>query len=290
MIDRRRFLKTASVAAGLALSPPLLAAGTDADGAGESDPFGGFTVGVQSYTFRNFGLESALRHIKELGLQSVELSKGHAPFSDDTARPAAIARLCKEYGVTPRAWGVQEFKKDHDANRKSFEYGKALGIRVMSANPAPDAFDSLDKLCEEYKIAIAIHPHGPVGGGKLDRWYSAELIWAAVKDHNPLIGACLDTGHLIRSAQLGKVLDPAEQVRVMRDRNFGLHLKDHDNKRRTDVPFGQGALDVPAVLKALRDVKFKGMISIEYEASPEDPTADVRQCLATFKESVRKLS
>src|SRR5262249_23720237 len=100
---------------------------------------------------------------------------------------------------------------------------------------------------------------------------------------------CLDTGHLIRSAQLGKVLDPAEQVRVMRDRNFGLHLKDHDNQRRTDVPFGKGALDVAAVLKALRDVKFKYMISIEYEANPEEPTADVRQCVALFKDAVRKL-
>ena len=35
---------------------------------------------------------------------------------------------------------------------------------------------------------------------------------AAVKDHNPLIGTCLDTGHLIRAAQLGKKLDPAEEV------------------------------------------------------------------------------
>jgi inosose dehydratase len=292
MTDRRGFFRTASAAvAGLATLPSLLdAAGDDAGRAGEGDPFGGFTLGIQSYTFRKFGLESALRHIKDLGLQSVELSKVHAPFSDDPAKPGAIGRLCREYGVAPRAWGVQEFSKDHDANRKSFEYGKVLGVRVMSANPSPDAFDSLDKLCEEYKIAIAIHPHGPVGGGKLDRWYSAELIRAAVKDHHPLIGACLDTGHLIRSAQLGKVLDPAEQVRVMRDRNFGLHLKDHDNERRTDVPFGKGVLDVPAVLKALRDVKFKGMISIEYEANPDDPTADVRQCLATFKEAVRKLS
>jgi sugar phosphate isomerase/epimerase len=201
-----------------------------------------------------------------------------------------LVRLCKEYDITPRVWGVQRFTKDHDANRKSFEYARRLGLQAMSANPDPDAFDSLDKLCEQYKIAIGIHPHGPVGGGRLDRWYSAELILAAVKNHHPLIGACLDTGHLIRSRQLGKVLEPADQIRVMGERNFGLHLKDHDNKRKEDVPFGKGSLDVPAVLRALRDVKFKGMISIEYEANPADPTADVRECLVTFKESVRKLT
>ena len=162
----------------------------------------------------------------------------------------------------------------------------------MSANPTPDSFDSLDKLCDEYKIAIAIHPHGPTGGGKLHRWYSAEVIMAAVKDHHELIGACLDTGHLIRCAQepFNKKLDPAEQIRIMGARNFGIHLKDHDNKADTDVVYGKGVLDVPAVLKALRDVKFKGHISIEYEAHPEDPSPDMKACLEVFKESVKTLS
>ena len=75
-----------------------------------------------------------------------------------------------------------------------------------------------------------------------------------MKDHHELIGTCLDTGHLIRMAQLGEKLDPAQQVKVMGDRNFGMHLKDHDNKRKTDVVFGDptGVLDVPAVLKALQ--------------------------------------
>ena len=53
-----------------------------------------------------------------------------------------------------------------------------------------------------------------------------------MKDHHKLIGTCLDTGHLIRAAQLGEKLDPAQQVKVMGDRNFGMHLKDHDNKRK----------------------------------------------------------
>jgi inosose dehydratase len=114
----------------------------------------------------------------------------------------------------------------------------------------------------------------------------------AVKDHNALIGSCLDTGHLIRAAQLGKKLDPAEEVRKMGARNFGLHLKDHDNKQKTDVVFGKdgGVLDMVALLKALREVKFKGHLSIEYEAKEEEPTEDVAACVAVFKESVKKLA
>jgi sugar phosphate isomerase/epimerase len=200
----------------------------------------------------------------------------------------AILKLCKEYDVTPVCFGVQTFTKDHDKNKQVFEFGKALGIKAFSADPDPDSFDSLDKLCDEYKIAIGIHPHGPQGN-KLHRWYSAEVILAAVKDHHKLIGSCLDTGHLIRAAQMGKKLDPAQEIRTMGDRNFGIHLKDHDNDKKTDVVFGKGVLDVPAVLKSLREVKFAYAISIEYEAHPDDPSDDVKQCVQVFKESVKKI-
>lgn len=286
-LDRRAFLRL-----GAALSALGATAGLAPSAAGEEKkpgPFGGFTLGVQSYTFRKFDREQALKRIKELGLHHVELYQKHAALESSPAQIEAILKLCKEYEIAPLCWGVQGFSKDMDANRKVFEFGKALGLKAFSANPDPDSFDNLDKLCEEYKIAIAIHPHGPVGGGKLDRWYSAEVIMAAVKDHHPLIGSCLDTGHLIRAAQLGKKLDPAEEIRTMGARNFGIHLKDHDNDTKTDVIFGKGVLDVPAVLKALREVKFKGLISIEYEANEAEPTADVKACLEVVADSVKKL-
>lgn len=256
----------------------------------KEDPFGGFTIGVQSYTFREFDLEPALKRIKSLGLHHVEFYQKHVPLESTPEQIKAVLILCKDYEITPLCWGVQNFKNDEKFNRKIFEFGKELGIKAFSANPDPDSFDILDKLCDEYKIAIAIHPHGPVGGNKLDRWYSTEVILKAVKDHNPLIGTCLDTGHLIRCAQVGKKLDPVAEIKAMGARNFGIHLKDHDNDKRTDVIYGKGVLDVPGVLKALREVKFKGMISIEYEANAKEPTEDVQACVQVIKDAVKKLS
>jgi inosose dehydratase len=283
--DRRRFLKAGATALGLAALPAWLRAADT-----KTDPFAGFKLGVQSYTFRNFDTEQALKRIKDLGLHYAEFFQKHAPLNASPEQRAAFLKLCKEYEIAPMAWGVQGFTKNDDENRKIFEFGKALGIKMFSADPAPDSFDSLDKMCEEYKIAIGIHPHGPQGRDKLHRWYSAEIILKAVKDHNPLIGSCLDTGHLIRAAQLGKKLDPAEQIRIMGARNFGLHLKDHDNERHTDVICGKGVLDVPAVLKALREVKFNGTISIEYEAHADDPSPDVKQCVQVVVDSAKKLT
>lgn len=278
-MHRRHFLQAA--AAGLAAVPAFAHAQTKND-------FGSFIVGAQSYTFREFDTEQALKRIQDAGLRHVEFYQKHANPASTPAQVKALLKLCGDYGIKPVAFGVQRFSKKHDENKKFFEFGKALGIMGLSADPDPDSFDSLDKLCEEYKIAVAIHPHGPSGKGR-HRWYSAEVILKAVKDHHPLIGTCLDTGHLIRMDQLGEKLDPAQQVRAMGARNFGMHMKDHDNKRRTDVVFGKGVLDVPGVLKALKDVKFKGYVSIEYEANPKDPSADVKACVAILKKAAAAL-
>ncbi len=279
-IDRRSFLASSAAAAGLLAVPQLATA----------EEKGKISLGVQSYTFRNFDLEPALKRMKELGLKNAEFYSKHIPPDSSAEKLKGILDLCKEYEVTPVGFGVSGFGKDHDKNKKLFEFGKAVGLKYLSASPSMDAFDSLDKLCEEYKIAIAIHPHGPSGKGR-DQWWSAEIIMKAVKDHNKLIGSCLDTGHLLRMAQLGEKLDPAEQVKIMGDRNFGMHLKDHDNKKKEDVVFGdpKGALDVAAVFKALNEVKFTGAVCIEYEANPSDPSPDMKKCVAYVRETVKNL-
>jgi sugar phosphate isomerase/epimerase len=275
---RREFLGTCAVVA---------AGGWAAAHAGD-DPYGGFRVGVQSYSFCEFPFEQCLKQVQGLGLKWIEITQLHLPVNAKPEAIQAARRLCGDYGITPIAYGVQHFTKNHDANKKIFDFGKELGIKHLSASPDMDAFDSLDKLVDEYKISIAIHPHGPVGKDRLDRWYSAEIILAAVKDHHPLIGSCLDTGHLIRAAILGKELDPAQQVRVMGARNFGMHLKDNDNSRDTNVVLGKGKLNVPEVVKALREVKFDGYLSLEYEANPKNPTPDMAACLEVLREAIKQ--
>lgn len=279
--NRREFLGTMAASTAAVATLPLAAA--------TADTFGGFTVGAQSYTFRNFKLEPAVKRIKDAGLGYVEFYRGHVAPTATAEQINAVKNLCAEYGVVPVAFGVESFSKNHAANQRLFDFAKALGVKYLSADPDPDSFDSLDKLVEATGIGIAIHPHGPIGGGKLHRWYGSEVILPAVKDRHPGIGTCLDTGHLIRSAQLGKPLDPVKEILAMGARNFGLHLKDHDNSRKVDVVFGQGALDVAGILKALRAVDFKGYIAIEYEANADEPSADVRACVDYFKRTAMSL-
>src|SRR5439155_19430656 len=158
-ISRRRFLQAgAATSLGLAGLPALLHAQSN-----KADPFSPFIMGAQSYCFRNFDRETALKRTQELGLHFIEFFQQHAPLTSSPEQIKAILALCGNYDIKPIAFGVQSFNSNHDANKKIFDFGKALGIKTFSADPSPDSFDSLDKLVDEYKISIAIHPHGPAG-------------------------------------------------------------------------------------------------------------------------------
>ena len=102
-LDRRHFLQVgASFSAFTIAGMTATAAHADSP----KDPFGGFQVGVQSYTFRTFDLEQALKRTKDLGLHYAELYQKHAPLQSTPEQIQALLRLCKEYEVTPRAFGV----------------------------------------------------------------------------------------------------------------------------------------------------------------------------------------
>ena len=123
---RRGFLQAGAAALSLAALPRSVIAENKAD-----DEFGGFTLGVQSFTFRSFNIEGTLKRIKEVGLKHVEFSGSkHLPATATAEQLQAVLRLCKEYGVTPVCCGVYRFTKDHEANRKVFELGKTLGVRA----------------------------------------------------------------------------------------------------------------------------------------------------------------
>jgi inosose dehydratase len=297
---RRAFLQAGAVAA---VSLPSLAAAQErsqpaaqpaqpAQPATEPvrDTFGGFLIGIQSYSFRNFNLEQTLQRIADLGIRYVELYNGHLPLNSTDAQINAARALCFRHNITPIAFGVEGFTNNHAANRLKFEFARKLGVRYLSADPTPDSFTSLSSLAAEFGIGIGIHPHGP-SGRDLHRWWSTEQILPAVRNQHRLIGTCLDTGHLIRSAQnpFNRRLDPAAEIRAMGPRNFGLHLKDHDNERRVDVVYGRGVLNVENVIRALREVNFQGYISIEYEANPANPSDDIRACLDVFRQTITRI-
>src|SRR5436190_9330915 len=99
---RRGFLQTSAIAiaTGLALSRPASA---------EEELLSGISLGVQSYTFRNFDLEHALHRMQQLGLKYGEFYSKHIPPDSSPEKIQAFLKLCKEYEVTPVGFGVHGF-------------------------------------------------------------------------------------------------------------------------------------------------------------------------------------
>src|SRR5262249_38319872 len=73
-LSRRDFLRTSAALSAAAAFPTLV-------NAKDENAFGGFTIGIQSYTFRNFKLEQAVKKIAELGVNHVEFFNGHVPVN-----------------------------------------------------------------------------------------------------------------------------------------------------------------------------------------------------------------
>ncbi|HTM52851.1 MAG TPA: sugar phosphate isomerase/epimerase family protein [Pirellulales bacterium] len=273
-LSRRAFLTTTAGAA------TVLATRRFARAADNS--FSGFNVGMQSYTLRQFPVDRALDEIHKLGLKTVEFFDAHFKSKSSDAEIDQMKARTSALGIKILAHGVNPFTKDHEANRRWFEFARKAGIRNLSADPTEDSFDSLDKLCEEYQIRIAIHNHGP--GARYDKITD---VLTAIKGRHPLIGACADLGHYIRSAE-----DPVRAINLFEARLFGIHLKDFaEQKQRTKgVILGKGHLDVVGVFKALDKVKFPadGCLALEYEENPANPLPDVEECLAVAREAAAK--
>ena len=281
VVDRRDFLKaTAAGMAALAVPAVLPAADT-------KDPYLGFKMGLQSYSLREFKAEQALEHTKALGLKYWEAYPAHVPMGSVPKHIETQKEMLANGGVTLISYGVLGFDDKENEAREKFEFAKAMGIKSLSADPKPDkaTFDLLDKLCAEYDVAIAIHNHGPC-----HRYNKISDVEAVVKDRHPKIGACVDTGHYLRSDE-----DPVEAVQRLGKRVFGCHLKDvktieKDGKRQKQFKIaGEGDLNVVALLKALKVLNYDYCLAVEYEENAKNPLPDIEACLKHVRECAAKV-
>jgi sugar phosphate isomerase/epimerase len=285
--NRRQFMSQIAAtsaagvaAAGLASTSPLLGSAL----AEEAPPSNRLKLGIQLYSLRGFPVDQALQHAKELGFEQVEFFSGMLPLDASHEQIASMKKRVADLGMSISAHGVNGFGRNAASNRKIFEFAKALGIRNITADPDPESFDSLNDLVQEFDIRIAIHNHGP-----RHRYNKAVDVLQAIEGRDDRIGACADLGHYIRSGE------PAiDVIRLLKGRLYGIHLKDFAEMKADakGVVLGRGHLDVPAVFDALLKSGFPadGAMSLEYEENPEDPIADIRECVAVAKKALDELS
>jgi sugar phosphate isomerase/epimerase len=277
---RRDIIAGAALTAALAAAGPARAHGAPAGSVKTIDPavdrWRGLKASVASYTLRTMPLDRAIQAIRRVGLHYVSIKDSHCPLDSSAEARKEVVEKFKAAGITPLSCGVVSMRNDEGEIRKAFEYARDLGLPTIVASPDPGALPILDRMTAEFNIRIAIHNHGPE-----DRKFpSPNEVWKAVQGHDPRVGLCIDVGHTARAG-----VDPSACMRRYRDRLFDCHFKDISaiSQRGNTVEGGRGVLDMRAMLQALLDIRYAGLLSFEYEKDAMDPIPGLAETIGYSK-------
>jgi len=246
---------------------------------------GGFFIGCQSYTFKNYTLFEAIEKTAQAGGKIIELStvqklsKEQPDITFDHNASAETLQKVKdkiaEHKLIAVNYGVVGIPKDEQQARKLFEFAKTMGLRAITTESV-DSIDTIEKLVKEYDIMVGFHDHPKKPNDPSYRMWDPSYLLSVIKDRDTRIGSCADTGHWVRSN-----LKPVDCLRILKGRIISSHLKDLDRMGpgSHDKPFGTGVSDVPGILEELKSQGFTGNISIEYEYNWDSSVPEVAQCI-----------
>ncbi len=265
----------------------------------------GWTLAVHSYTFQKFTIFDAIDKTAAMGVKAMSIS-GTVNLAGADGKPAktstvglseqdaaAITAHLKEKGISPKFvnMGVMHPGLDEAASRKIFEGAKRLGIDVLVAEPEAHnkmeelgpVMDVVEKLAKEFNIKVAIHNHPGPG----NFYWQPETVLAAVKGRSPLLGACADVGHWVRSG-----LDPVESLKKLEGRVITLHFKDLNEAgpKAHDVPWGTGISNAKGMLAELKRQHFKGAICVEYEYNWDNSVPEIAASAKWFDATCAELA
>ncbi len=230
-------------------------------------------LGITSYTYRNLGIMDVLPLAKTVGAAVIDLWPSHIKDMPAAEIGKLRARFNDE-GIRFCGYGVVGLGAAAPMV-SLFATAQELGVDYMSVDVAADDIDTQQKalaLAEQYDVKLGIHNHGPQ-----HRYSTPADVLKVIGRWPERFGACVDTGHYLRSN-----VDPVEAIQVLSSRVHGVHIKDFIDVDTEALP-GTGRLDLARTVDALRSVHFRSALVIEYEAEGSDPTPDLLKVTASLQ-------
>ncbi len=253
----------------------------------------GWKLAVQSYTFHKFTLMEALDKLEQMGVKYIEVYPGHrigGKWVDKTFGPELTATDRKELRAEAAKRGVRIVgtgvftSEDAGEWEQVFQLAKEMKMEYITCEPPLALWDTVEKLSDDYDIKVSVHNHP-----KPSEYWNPQNLLDAIKGRSSKIGSCADVGHWRREG-----LQQTDCLHMLSGRIVSLHFKDIAPKKENvheqlDVIWGQGCLDVEAMLKELKAQHFKGYFAIEYENNWGNSVPDIIQCIAYFNKAANEI-
>jgi inosose dehydratase len=222
-----------------------------------------FQLGVASYSLRKFPVEKALDMTRKLDLDFISFKDFHLPLNADVETFRKTLQMVSDRSMTLYGGGVIYMKTEAEVDR-AFEYAKNAKFKMIIGVPNHELLPYVEKKVKQYDIMLAIHNHGP--GDKL--YPSAESAYVLIKDMDKRMGLCIDIGHTKRIDR-----DPSDDLKDYFDRVLDVHIKDvtEATAKGSTCEVGRGVIDIPRFLQTLIDLKYNGIVALEFEKDADDP-------------------
>lgn len=280
MSSRRSFLQSISVTSAVITAPSILNAANRNYQKSSPNNALRFPIGFAGYSFVKFDLDQTLQMMKRLQVQYLSVKDFHLPMNSSSSQMETVRKKFADHGITPYTVGVI-YMMTKEAVDQAFAYARTFGVNMIVGVPGEQLLPYVEEKVKETNIKLAIHNHGPE-----DKLYpTPKSIYDRIAKMDKRMGLCIDIGHTFRAGVL-----PEIAIKQYADRLFDLHIKDEEAMKpdAKTIEIGRGAINFSALLDVLKEIRYAGICSIEYEKEMDNPIVGMAESVGYFKGMMSK--
>ena len=234
-----------------------------------------FKIGIAGYTYRSFDIDQTLAFLKSMEVHYMSVKDWWLPLDSTKEQMDAFKAKCRKYDVEPYILGPIYMRSEAEVDR-AFAYAERYGSDVFIGVPNYELTDYVIKKVKDTGIKVAIHTHGPDGAP----FPNIQKVAEVYKDPSLGIGCCMDLGHSVRMGE-----DIVKDIKKYKAWIYDIHIKDESeaSKKGQTWEMGRGVMDFRPIVKVLRQIKYKGVVSLEFEKNGKNPHPGVAESIGYLR-------
>jgi sugar phosphate isomerase/epimerase len=234
-----------------------------------------FKIGVAGYTYRSYDIDQTLAFLKSMEVHYMSVKDWWLPLDSTKEQMDAFKAKCREYDVEPYILGPIYMRSEAEVDR-AFAYAERYGSDVFIGVPNYELTDYVIKKVKDTGIKVAIHTHGPDGAP----FPNIQKVAEVYKDPSLGIGCCMDLGHSVRMGE-----DIVKDIKKYKAWIYDIHIKDESEASKAGKTWemGRGVMDFRPIMKVLRQIKYKGVVSLEFEKNSNNPHPGVAESIGYLR-------